>query len=305
MKGASTETLAMITLALVGAAWGLFWIPLRALDAAGIAGLWAVALFYLVPSLLLVPLALLRRHQIVAGGLSLHVAGLLAGAALVCYAGALVFTDIVRALLFFYLTPIWSTFLARVALAEPITLRRWGTTALGAAGLACFLQFDEGFLQSFNFGDVLGLASGLLWAVAAVRLKSAEGEGGVDFTLAYFFWGTVVAFALTALPMEGTGPPPDWATIRAVLPWFLPVALFIIIPPAFGGIWGATVLSPGIVAILFMTEISAGTISAALWADEHFGSRELLGVILISAAGLFEPVLGLMRRLEQVAPKFR
>ncbi len=44
-----------------------------------------------------------------------------------------------------------------------------------------------------------------------------------------------------------------------------------------------------------MTEISVGAISAALLTNEPFGFREILGVILITAAGLTEvviPILG-------------
>ena len=55
-------------------------------------------------------------------------------------------------------------------------------------------------------------------------------------------------------------------------------------------------MNPGVVGILFMTEISVASITAAIWAGEPFGLRELSGVILISLAGLseflFYPVLG-------------
>ncbi|MBT4890684.1 MAG: hypothetical protein HON65_14135, partial [Rhodospirillales bacterium] len=37
-----------------------------------------------------------------------------------------------------------------------------------------------------------------------------------------------------------------------------------------------------------MTEISVGTITAAIWADESFGFQEIAGVILITGAGLLE-----------------
>lgn len=96
----------MVAVAAAGLAWGVFWIPLRALDEAGVSGVWAVVLFYVLPTLLLAPIFLLRRSQIVAGGWSLQIVGMLAGIALVCYAGALIFTEVVRATLFYYLTPI-------------------------------------------------------------------------------------------------------------------------------------------------------------------------------------------------------
>ena len=40
-----------------------------------------------------------------------------------------------------------------------------------------------------------------------------------------------------------------------------------------------------------MTEISVGAGSAALLTDEPFGTREILGIVLISTAGLLEAVV--------------
>ena len=295
MTKLTVENLAMVAVAAAGLAWGVFWIPLRALDEAGVSGVWAVVFFYVLPTLLLAPIIHLRRRQIVAGGWSLQIAGMLAGIALVCYAGALIFTEVVRATLFYYLTPIWSTLLARIVLSEPITAPRWATIGLGLIGLLIIVKADTGMSGGLNIGDWMGIAGGLIWAAAAVYMKSDEDGNGVDFTLSYFVWGSVAALVLVILPPDGSGSIPDWETTRNVLLWMVPVALLLVIPPAFAIMWGATVLSPGLVAILFMTEISAAAVTAAIWAGEPFGIREISGVILITAAGIFEPVLNIYR----------
>ncbi|MBP0616755.1 DMT family transporter [Jiella mangrovi] len=295
MTRSGTEHLAMLAVALSGLVWGSFWIPLRALDQNGIAGVWAIVLFYLLPTILVAPIILWRRRRLMAGGWSLHLAGMFAGSALVLYAASLVFTDVVRALLFYYLTPLWSTLLARIVIGEAITGARWGTIGLGLIGLLLILKVDTGFAVTLGPGDFMGLASGVVWAIAAVWMKSDEGGNGIDFALSYFIWGSVAALALTALPLEGSTHFPDWQSIRAVLPWIVPVVLVLVIPPAFAIMWGATVLSPGLLAILFMTEISAGTVTAAIWAREPFGLREFGGVALITSAGLLEPVLARLR----------
>ena len=290
-----TEHLAMLAVAMSGLVWGIFWIPLRALNDSGITGIWAIVLFYFLPTILLVPFILRRRQKMIRGGWSLHLAGMFSGVALVLYAGSLVFTDVVRALLFYYLTPLWSTLLAGIVIGEAITGLRWGTIGLALIGLLLILKVDAGFGDTLRPGDWMGIASGVVWAIAAVWMKSDSGGNGVDFALSYFVWGTVAALALTALPLEGSTQVPDWPTIRAVLPWMVPVVLFLVIPPAFAIMWGATVLSPGLLAILFMTEISAGTITAAMWANEPFGLREAAGIALITAAGVFEPAWKILR----------
>lgn len=295
MKERRTVQFAMLAAALGGLVWGVFWIPLRALDQAGVSGVWAVVLFQLVPTLFLVPILALRWRQIAAGGLSLHVAGILAGTSLVLYAGALIYTDVIKALLFFYLTPLWSTLLARLVLKEKITAVRWGTIGLALIGLLLILDVDQGLSGSLNQGDLMGLASGIVWALAAVWMNSAPKANATDFTLSYFVWGSLAALCLALLPLEGAVAPPAWPELREVLVWLVPLAPILIIPPAFAVIWGATVLSPGLLCLLFMTEISAGTITAAIWAGEPFGWRQVAGVIMITTAGILEPVMGAIR----------
>lgn len=285
----------MTAMMVAGLVWGVFWIPLRALDEAGISGVWAVVVFYALPSMLLMPLIILRRHRLIRGGIRLHLAALLAGTALVLYSGSLIFTEVVRALLFFYITPIWSSLLARIVLAERITPERWATIGLASVGLATILRLDQGFDIALNLGDWMGLGSGVIWAFAAVTLRSGPSDQGIDYTILYFLWGSIAAFALALLPSTGSGVAFSLDGLFAVLPWIIPVMLFLVIPSSFVIMWGAAIISPGLVPLLFMTEISAGTITAGLWANEPFGSREIAGVVLITAAGIFEPLRGLIQ----------
>lgn len=72
--------------------------------------------------------------------------------------------------------------------------------------------------------------------------------------------------------------------------WLVPVLVIIVVPGSFAAMWGASHLNPGIVGLLFMTEISIGTATAAIWAGEPFGAREIIGIVLITSAGLVESV---------------
>src|SRR5262245_1039146 len=53
---------------------------------------------------------------------------------------------------------------------------------------------------------------------------------------------------------------------------------------------GSKHIDPALVGILFMTEITVGGITAALWAGEPFGPRELIGVVLITGAALVDSI---------------
>nr|ADI22295.1 hypothetical protein [uncultured actinobacterium HF0200_46I24] len=121
--------------------------------------------------------------------------------------------------------------------------------------------------------------------------RSESSYDTVDVLFCWFFWGTVIAVLLGLLPVLDRPDPPTTEQIVKVLPWLIPVVLFVIIPGFYAITWGVPLLNPGTVGVLFMTEISVGAISAALLTNEPFGVREILGVILITVAGLTEVVV--------------
>ena len=291
-----TENIAKVACTVAGAIWGLFWIPVRALHEAGIQGLWATAVFYLVPFALMLPIGLLRWRQIISAGWMMQGIAIIGGLCLVLYSTAFLYTDVIHATLLYYLTPIWSALLARAWLKEPITRDRTLAIILGTAGLLVILNLDQGLPIPRNPGDWMALISGLIWALFAnVMRRSESSYNTVDVLFSWFFWATIIAVALWLLPILDRPDPPTTDQIVTILPWLIPVALFVIIPGFYAITWGVPLLNPGTVGVLFMTEISVGAISAALLTDEPFGVREILGVILITVAGLTEvvvPILG-------------
>ena len=118
----SIENQAKIACLYAGAVWGLFWIPLRALEDTGLHGLWVTVIYFLVPMLCSVIVGIWRWKYFKVGGLQLQITAMLAGLALLLYAMSIVYTDVVRAILLFYLTPIWGTILARIFLARKLGL---------------------------------------------------------------------------------------------------------------------------------------------------------------------------------------
>ena len=291
-----SENIAKIACTAAGAIWGLYWIPVRALHETGIQGFWATAVFYLVPFVLMLPIGLMRWRQIISAGWMMQGIAIIGGLCLVLYSTAFLYTDVIHATLLYYLTPIWSALLARVWLKEPITRDRTLAIVLGTAGLLIILNLDQGLPIPRNPGDWMALVSGLIWALFAnVMRRSESSYGTVDVLFSWFFWATIIAVALGQLQILDRPDPPTTEQIVTVLPWLVPVVLLLIIPGFYAITWGVPLLNPGTVGVLFMTEISVGAISAALLTDEPFGTREILGVILITAAGLTEvvvPILG-------------
>jgi len=127
----------------VGAAiWGLFWIPLRYLENAGIPGLWAIAFVLLaafIPSIILtIKTGELSELTTVNGWLI----GLALSLSTVLYFAAVLYTDVIRAIFLFYLLPLWTTLSARLLYGEPI--RRSQLAIIVAALVGVWLLLGGG-----------------------------------------------------------------------------------------------------------------------------------------------------------------
>lgn len=296
-----TETLAKLACAYSGLVWGLFWIPIRALSGAGIDGLWATLFFYAVPFALVLPLLVLRWRPAVSGGLWLQILGLVPALSLVLYSVSILYTDVVRATLLFYLTPLWSTLLARLFLGEPITPLRWLAMAIAIIGMLVIFHADSGIPLPEQTGDWLALFSGFLWSVASILLRADKGTPAVDLLIQNFLWSALVALALLVAFGPGLTASPPLDVYLAQLPWLIPTVLVVVMTGVYASMWGTPKLNPGLVGLLFMTEISVGAITAALWSGDPFGWREVIGIILISGAGVLESLWEMWRRRRSAA----
>jgi len=283
----SLTTRASLACAYSGVAWGLFWIPLRGMDRAGVTDAWATVLFYGIPLLIFLPWMLRHWRRILRGGWSLHAIGITTGIALAFYSNALLYTEVVRGLVLYYTTPVWSLLLARLVLGESITAARVLAIVFGIAGMLVMFGVDLGVPWPRNVGDWMALIGAMGWAVAAVLLRKDDGSRSMEICAVYFFYGVIAAVVLAVSPLAGEIEMPGWQAIVDVLPWAVPIAI-IVIPGAYAAYWGAPHLNPGVVGLLFMTELSVGGVTAAIWADEPLGLRELSGIALITLAGLSE-----------------
>ena len=287
----SLEFKAKLACLYAGAVWGLFWIPLRALEEAGINGLWITVVYFLIPTICLIPVVILRWQHVKEGGVSLQITTMLSGGALLLYSTSIVYTDVVRAILLFYLTPIWATILARIFLGDLITPSRVIAMVLAILGMLTIFGLGARFPIPQNIGDWLGIGSGFLWAVAMVRIRMSESHSAIELTAGFFQWSLI--FSSGAAFLLAPSQMPDIEQILPALPLLLIFTALLVLPGTYASLLGPKYLSPGIVGLLFMTEIIVGAISVALLAGEPFGIRELIGVLLIAGASMLEPLLAL------------
>jgi drug/metabolite transporter (DMT)-like permease len=288
--GPSRETLlAALAVTVAGSAWGAFWIPLRHLESTGLVGPWATIGAELAATLVMLPLALWRWRQWKAGR-PLLLMGLFGGIAFVLYNNAMLLTDVIRALLLFYLTPIWSTLLARLFLGQPITIMRIATIAMGFTGLIVVLGADGWLPIPTRVGDWMALFSGILWALSTVVIRKRQNIAAYEATLSFFAVGVVasILMPLAVMPSALTANLPAAADLPRFVPWVILLGPILWVPAQILLMWGTKRLDPGRVGILLMGEVLVGAGTAAILTDEPFGWREMAGSVLIVGAGLID-----------------
>ena len=288
MQRLSLENKAKLACLIAGVAWGLFWIPLRGLERAGIHELWITVVYFLVPCCLIAPVVLVRWRRFLEGGTSLQITLFMSGCALSLYSASIVYTDVVRAIMLFYLMPIWSAILARMFLGEAITAIRILAMLLAALGMLVLFGLGAGVPLPRNAGDWMGLLAGFFWAVAVIRLRKRPDLHVLDLTAGFFVWGLILCTTMAVLFASNHAP--SIAQTAPALPMLALFVVLLVIPGTFASLWGPKFISPTVSGLLFMTEIVVGAISAAILSGEPFGTREALGVTLIAGASMIEPL---------------
>ena len=275
-----------LAVAASGLIWGIWWLPLRQLESAGLAGNWANVAVYALAAALTAPLALAARRGKSGQRRDLLIIGLLSGASLILWNYALLTGNIVRVTLLFDLAPVWCTALSLIVFKEPVRAVRLLTIVGGLAGAAVLVGIEKGALAPLSPADGLALLSSLLFAGMTVYIrKTGTGVGGWEKT---FVTATIAALiALLAVTVLPAVPAPSLAIVVAAFPALLlcmiwQVALLSLF------MWGSAYLESGRVAIYLLLEVVGAVVSASLLTDDPFGWREGIGCLLIVGAGLLE-----------------
>ncbi len=277
------------SLALAGGAalWGLYWIPVRGIEAAGVDALWTGPVIFGAATLLFIPLVLTRLPSFARHWRHTLVPGLLAGCAFALYIASINLTDVVRAILLFYLSPIWSTLLGIVMLNERLTANRVIGLLLAFCGLYVVLVVEIGLPLPRNLGDWFALLSGICWSLASVKLFQGGAQYMIEKVTLFVFFALLLSLLLLLWQQGSLDGMPGSGPLLGGWYWIALVAIAML-PITYLTIWPATLLSPARVGMLLMVEVIVGVASAAMLSGDPFGMRELAGAVLIVSAAVIE-----------------
>ena len=271
--------------------WGLYWLPQRLLLEAGMTGGWGTVAQYIISLVVLTPVALWHFLHGKPIGLQHWACGLLLGSGAVFYANSLLVTDVIRALVFFYLAPLWATLVEVFFLKRIPKWPRAVSIVLALSGVWIAVGIDVGFPLPVNLGDWFGLVAGFLIAAGAARTEIEQPQGVFPLlfiVIVFCFLSSVCQYPLLA---DAIGAMPTLNIAISSLPLLVGITLLFVIPTTALLFWSPSKIGTGVFGILILSELVVGVISAALLTDEPFGWREAVGASLILLAGIVEVVL--------------
>ncbi|MCE2518092.1 MAG: DMT family transporter [Alphaproteobacteria bacterium] len=268
---------AMIVVLISSSVWGLLWLPLRFMEHQGLTGRWANGFFVLMPlPLLLWAYARPVLRDRANWGVYFWAGGVI-GFGFMFYTLGLIIGSVTKTTLLFYLTPVWSSLLGMIFLGEKPKLALWVGNALGLTGCALILELSPSSLE-IEAVDLLGLLSGIFWAIGAVIVRRYPEAHYTGITLVQYISSLMIAAG--GVMIMGLEVPPVSAFVDS-LPVAAGVSIFIILPALLFIFRTTQYISPAVVGILMLSEVFAAVISASILLDEHILPLQWLGAGLI------------------------
>ena len=280
-----------LALAISAGAWGIYWLPQRILEEGGLTGGWGTIAQMIIGFLVLIPVSIWRMVKGKSSGLELPLTGFLIGGGFICYALSFLLTDVVRALILFYMTPIWTTIFEILFLKKKPGSERALTLALTLGGLWVVFSKQTILPVPENSGDWLAFVGGAIFAAGLIRLEVIKYDGVFPLIFSFFFYGTIFNIFAGLLLSEYLGPIPKFDAFISMSYFIAVISIFYFIPTGIVILWAPSKLGAGLCSILFLSEIVVGVISSSMLTNEPFGWREITGSSMIVVGGILAVVL--------------
>lgn len=273
---------AILTTALV---WGLMWYPFRALNERGVSIAQTSLLVYLIAAMLGIALFFdvyrrqLRWHPV------LPLLALLFGWCNFSYTWAVSEGMVMRVLLLFYLSPLWTALFSRLLLQEKLTRTGWLLVGLSLAGCLTILYrpglLDGAAMLSQRY-EWLALSGGISFALGNVLSKRARNLP-VPVKSATIWFGVALMGFVALASRQQLG-----AVLETSAQAWLLLALLgmTLLATSIISQHGVSLLPASQTMTLMLLELVFAALSAYWLAGERMNLQEWLGGALIAAASL-------------------
>ena len=287
-KSIKQNYLALFGLLFGAVSWGVIWYPYRLLAQAGISGV--VSSFYTYGIAIILGAILFAKNW--RGVLNLPKSviwlSIAAGWTNLSYVLAVIDGEVMRVMLLFYLSPLWTLILAHFWLKE--TISKTGFFSIGISMLGAYIMLADPFSGNSSFlplpqnkSEWLALSAGIGFSLTNVITRKS-----IHLSLAaksMLVWVGVVSMALLLMPiLGGEFLAPNYFALNNWLLMGL-TALLLVAATIFVQ-YGVTQIAAARASVLFLFELIVAAIASYYLANEAMMINEWIGGSFIIAAGL-------------------
>ena len=260
--------------------WGIIWYPYRLMAQAGVSGIYSSFYVFILTIAIALPYFFITKKKVPIWSKDFWLLALVAGYTNISYVLAVIDGEVVRVMLLFYLSPVWTIFLAHFMLNEDTQKRHYIAVFISLIG-AFIMFWEPGYLIHLDSkNDWLALSSGLGFAITNVMTRKHEHMTVNQKALA--IWLGVIVVAMICIMFDKNAMP--------TLDFFRPVDAAIMMVIALSLFLSTLLVQFGVTQIkaveassFFLFEIVVAAISSYFLVGESIALKEWLGGILIIA----------------------
>jgi len=266
--------------------WGIIWFPYRIMAEAGVSG---VASSFYTYSIAMVIAAVIFAKQwrgIFKLPMSIVWLSLAAGWTNLSYVLAIIDGEVMRVMLLFYLSPLWTLILAHFWLKEKTQLT--GYIAIATSLLGAFIMLHDpqlgGVPMPRNTAEWLALSSGVGFSLTNVITRKSSHLSLLAKSFAVWAGVLVVAvifipFVQTPFPSPSVFSSENWFVMALIALLLMAATLFVQ--------YGVTRIEATRASVLFLFELVVAAVASYYLAHETMALNEWIGGSLIVVAAIF------------------
>ncbi len=273
--------------------WGIIWYPYRVMNDEGVSGV--ASSFYTYGIALILGAILFAQHwrgvfHLPKSAIWLSI---VAGWTNLSYVLAVIDGEVMRVMLLFYLSPLWTLLLAHFWLKEIIS--KMGFISIAIAMMGAYIMLADPFNSSANHiplpqnkAEWLALTAGIGFSLTNVITRKSTHLSLAAKSM--LVWVGVVAMSILIMPFLGdisltsSFQPPQFFSLQNWLVMGL-IGLLLMAATLFVQ-YGVTQIKASRASVLFLFELIVAAIAAYYLAHEVMRLNEWIGGGLIVAAGL-------------------
>ena len=258
--------------------WGIIWYPYRLMAKAGVAGIYSSLYVFTLTLAIALPYFFITKKKISLSAKDFWLLSFVAGYTNISYVLAVIDGEVVRVMLLFYLSPVWTIFLAHFMLNERTQKRHYIASFISLIG--AFIMFWEpgSIIHLHSKSDWLALSSGVGFAITNVLTRKQTHMTISEKALA--IWLGVIIVALVCIMFDRNAKPTlDFFTSTDALIMIL-IALSLFFSTLLVQ-FGVTQIKAVEASSFFLFEIVIAAISSYFLVGESIAFKEWLGGFMI------------------------